>query len=319
MHPAFSVIFFSTLSGAGYGLLAIVAALALHGASPGRLLLVLLPLALALVSIGLLSSLAHLGKPQRAWRAVSQWRTSWLSREGVVALLTYLPALGLGAALLPAALDGTGTAPAALGLAGVVAALLAITGAMLTVTCTAMIYASLPPIPAWRHRLVVPGYLLFALLTGAALAAAGAAWAGAFPAVGLRILAALVALAAAAAIVLKLRYWRAIDATPLAQSRGDALGLSTRTASVFERPHTEANYLTREMGYVLARRHGARLRQVALWLFGVLPLALALAALVVPAAAPFALVFAATCALPGVAVERWLFFAQARHLVTLYY
>src|SRR3546814_2693994 len=32
-----------------------------------------------------------------------------------------------------------------------------------------MIYASLKPIPAWRHPLVLPVYLLFALLTGLAL------------------------------------------------------------------------------------------------------------------------------------------------------
>src|SRR3989339_1493625 len=96
MHPAFSVIFFTTLSGAGYGLLAMVAALALQGDASSRVLVALLLLALALVTVGLLSSLGHLGKPLRAWRAVSQWRTSWLSREGLAALLTYLPALALG-------------------------------------------------------------------------------------------------------------------------------------------------------------------------------------------------------------------------------
>ena len=319
MHPAFSVIFFTTLSGAGYGLLAMVAALALQGDASARVLVVLLLLALALVTVGLLSSLGHLGKPLRAWRAVSQWRTSWLSREGLAALLTYLPALGLGVALLPGALDGTGAGRIALGVPGAVAAGLAIAGAVLTVFCTAMIYASLPPVPAWRHRLVVPGYLVFALLTGAALGAGGVAIAGALPPPGVQATAALVALAAVAAMVLKRTYWRAIDASPLAQTRGDAIGLPGRSASVFERPHTQANYLTREMGYVVARRHGARLRQVATWLFGILPLAMGLVALVLPVAAPVVLAAAALSALAGAVVERWLFFAQARHLVTLYY
>ena len=319
MHPAFSVIFFTTLSGAGYGLLAMVAALALQGDASARVLVVLLLLALALVTVGLLSSLGHLGKPLRAWRAVSQWRTSWLSREGLAALLTYLPAIGLGVALLPGALDGTGAGRIALGVPGAVAAVLAIAGAVLTVICTAMIYASLPPVPAWRHRLVVPGYLVFALLTGAALGAGGVAIAGALPPPGVQATAALVALAAVAAMVLKRTYWRAIDASPLAQTRGDAIGLPGRSASVFERPHTQANYLTREMGYVVARRHGARLRQVATWLFGILPLAMGLVALVLPAAAPVVLAAAALSALAGAVVERWLFFAQARHLVTLYY
>ena len=319
MHPAFSVIFFTTLSGAGYGLLAMVATLALQGDASARVLVVLLLLALALVTVGLLSSLGHLGKPLRAWRAVSQWRTSWLSREGLAALLTYLPALGLGAALLPAALDGVGAGPAALGLAGVLAALLAIVGAVVTVVCTAMIYASLPPIPAWRHWLVVPGYLLFALLTGAAVAAGGIAVAGALPPASMQALAALVALAAVVVMWLKRGYWRAIDAMPLAQTRGDAVGLPGRTPTVFERPHTQANYLTREMGYVVARRHSVKLRRFAMSLFGVLPLALALVALVLPVAAPGVLAAAALCTLAGAVVERWLFFAQARHLVTLYY
>ena len=319
MHPAFSVIFFTTLSGAGYGLLAMVAALALQGEASARALVALLLLALALVTVGLLSSLGHLGKPLRAWRAVSQWRTSWLSREGLAALLTYLPALGLGAALLPAALDGTGVGQAALGVPGIAAAVLAIAGAVLTVICTAMIYASLSPVPAWRHRLVVPGYLVFAWLTGAALGAGGVAMAGALPPGGVRAMAALVALGAVAAMVLKHAYWRAIDASPLAQTRGDAIGLPGRTATLFERPHTQANYLTREMGYVIARRHGAKLRRIATGLFGVLPLALGLVALVLPASGPVVLAAAALSALAGAVVERWLFFAQARHLVTLYY
>ncbi len=319
MHPAFSVIFFTTLSGAGYGLLATVAALALHGATPARVLIVLWLLAMALVSIGLLSSLAHLGQPQRAWRAMSQWRTSWLSREGVTALLTYLPALALGAALLPGALDGTGMAAAALGMGGTIAALLAIAGAVATVICTAMIYASLPPIPAWRHRLVVPGYLLFALLTGVAIAAAGLAVSGMQTGPALHALLALGTATAAALAWLKHAYWRAIDTTPLAQTRGDAVGLPGRGVTVFERPHTQASYITREMAFVLARRHGARLRTLALLGFAAVPVALALLAWALPGLAPVALAVAAASALVGAAVERWLFFAQARHLVTLYY
>src|SRR5512146_2321850 len=93
MHPAFSVIFFTTLSGAGYGLwfwfgVATLASPLPRGVSRWALLA-----GFVLTSIGLLSSLLHLGQPQRAWRAFSQWRTSWLSREGVASVATYLPAL----------------------------------------------------------------------------------------------------------------------------------------------------------------------------------------------------------------------------------
>ena len=89
MHPALSVIFFTTLSGAGYGLLFWAAWHALTGQSATRTLLACIAVAIVLSTIGLLSSLAHLGKPQRAWRAFSQWRTSWLSREGVASMATF--------------------------------------------------------------------------------------------------------------------------------------------------------------------------------------------------------------------------------------
>src|SRR5690606_32533186 len=93
MHPALSVIFFTTLSGAGYGLLAWLAVAALRDGLPAGIRLLAALLALVLASVGVLASFWHLGKRLRAWRAFSQWRTSWLSREGVAAALTYVPAL----------------------------------------------------------------------------------------------------------------------------------------------------------------------------------------------------------------------------------
>src|SRR5260221_648142 len=96
MHPALSVILFTTASGAGYGLLillAVFAALGLLPAHPGFGLAAFV-VALGLISFGLAASTFHLGHPERAWRAFSQWRSSWLSREGVASVATYLPALG---------------------------------------------------------------------------------------------------------------------------------------------------------------------------------------------------------------------------------
>jgi DMSO reductase anchor subunit len=316
MNPAFSVIAFSTLSGTGYGLLALIAVAVLAQAAPARTLLVLLPLALVLITMGLLSSLGHLGKPQRAWRAFSQWRTSWLSREGGCAVVTYVPAFALAAALLPQALDGSGATAVSRGNGFASAmAVLTLLGAAATVVCTAMIYASLKPVPAWRHWLVVPVYLLFALLGGVAVFVAGLALSGA-AAGGW---AGLLGLAAVAALLVKPAYWRAIDASPLPLSRGDAIGLPQRDVRVFERPHTQGSYLTHEMGFVLARKHAQRLRTIALVLFGAVPLLAAALALAWPASAAIALPIAAFAALTGTFVERWLFFAQARHLVSLYY
>ena len=118
---------------------------------------------------------------------------------------------------------------------------------------------------------------------------------------------------------MKVKYWRDID-VPLPATRGDAIGLPQRTATVFERPHTEANYLTKEMGFVVARRHARSVAALALVLFAVLPILLLLPAwlFVHLDAAPW-YAAAALCALAGAFVERWLFFAEAKHMVTLYY
>ena len=318
MNPALSVIFFTTLSGAGYGLLFWSALAALTGGASARALLVATLLALVLASAGLLASFWHLGKPLRAWRAFSQWRTSWLSREGVAAVLTYIPALLFAAALLPAMIGSRAQGePVELNAVGLLVAFALMACALATVACTAMIYASLKPIPAWRHRLVLPGYFGFALLCGGLLLVAISAWSGASPTRGMALggigLAALLA-------ALKLHYWRAIDAAPLPATRGDAVGLPRRTVTVFERPHTESNYLTREMAFVVARTHAQRLRWLALLLFAVVPIGCLFALGRSDVIAPGTwLWIAALAALAGAFVERWLFFAQARHLVTLYY
>ena len=307
MHPAFSVIFFTTLSGAGFGLW-IWLGLRIAFGAPAQdfqglgwsLLLVFAGIAAA---VGLLASFWHLGKPLRAWRAFSQWRTSWLSREGVLAVASFVPAFAL---LLT--MPGHGM-PARIA-AGVLALL-----SIATVICTAMIYASLKPIPAWRHRLVVPGYLLFALLTGglpmlASISPGAQGFDGALPAI--------LAIIAIALLALKLVYWGDIDRAPLPQTRGDAIGLPQRKPSVFERPHTEANYITREMAFVVARKHARVLRIASVLLFALAPLLCLLLAWSQPEAG-WAIPAAAGAALAGAFLERRLFFAQARHLVTLYY
>lgn len=316
MNPAFSVIFFTTLSGAGYGLLSWAALASMTGGIPARALLVALLLGMLLCGAGLLASFWHLGKPLRAWRAFSQWRTSWLSREGVLAVASFVPALLLAAAMLPALLDGSakGGMPA-LNLAGHAIAIALLACATATVYSTAMIYASLKPIPAWRHPLVLPGYLLFALLTGGLpmLLASVPRTGGLEPVLPFLLLAIALGL-----LLLKLAYWRAIDRTPLPHARGDAIGLPHRRASVFERPHTEATYITREMAFAVARRHARALRIVATLLFALAPVACLLLAWAQPGLA-WPMPVATGCALAGAFLERWLFFAQARHLVTLYY
>ncbi len=194
MHPALSVIVFTTASGIGYGLLAWVGLLAPIGALPleRRFGAVSLALAIGFITAGLLSSTIHLGHPERAWRAFSQWRSSWLSREGLAALATYVPALAFAVLWL---LEATGIVWAACGM-------LAAAGSIVTVICTAMIYRSLKPIRQWDNHWVVPNYLLLAAMTGALWLAAVLDWLGERRTAVTAIAAALVLAAAAVKIFL---------------------------------------------------------------------------------------------------------------------
>jgi sulfite dehydrogenase (quinone) subunit SoeC len=310
MHPAFSVIVFTSASGAGYGLL-IWVALASVAASTWLdrpLALTALGLALALVTVGLSSSTLHLGRPERAWRALSQWRTSWLSREGLAAIAAYCPAGLLALAWIASPEPGA---------AASVFALLTIPAALATIYCTAMIYASLKPIRQWRHPLVTPNYFALALFTGGLLFSALLHGFGKAEAlVDLAVVA-----AGLAALGLKLAYWRGVDGEPSRSTAETATGLGRfGKVRLFEAPHTEENYLMREMGFAIARRHAAKLRRIALLALFAAPPALLLAALALGGAAgAAAAILAVLSAAAGVLTERWLFFAEATHTVTLYY
>ncbi len=304
MHPAFSIIVFTTLSGLGYGLAAVLGIGVLDPAAlPTKLAHVL---ALALIGGGLLSSTLHLGNPQRAWRAFSQWRSSWLSREGVMAVLTFLP-LTIGAAASLFA-DRYMLLPGLLGAAG----------AAVTVYCTAMIYASLRSIEAWHTPLTPACYLLFALAGGLMLATLARLAAGG-PPIGLA-LTALVALAAAWGA--KTLWWQRLRALVSTSTAETATGLGfIGKVRLLERPHSNENYLTREMGYRVARKHAVKLSRLAVIIGGVVPaFLLLLTAVLGSSLAAFNLQLAGVLLFgAGIAVERWLFFAEARHAVMNYY
>ena len=310
MNPAPSVIVFTVGSGAGYGLLAALGVLAALGRLPpgAGFALASFGLALGLVTAGLASSALHLGHPERAWRAFSQWRTSWLSREAVMAAATYPPALLLAALL---ALGGPRGAVVPLG------ALTALLAAG-TVACTAMIYRSLKPIHAWANRLTVPGYLIIGAATGLTLAfallaafRAASAWGA-----GAAALAAL-----AAGFLHKRAYWRFLDTTSGPATPGSATGLGALgRVRPLDPPHTGRNFVMREMGFAVARRHAEALRRVALAAGFILPAwAVAVGLGLGGAAAAGFGAAASVSALAGALVERWLFFAEARHAAMLYY
>ena len=302
MNPAYSVILFTTASGAGYGLLSL---LALAGASHGRastqaFAFTSLFIALALITTGLLSSTLHLGRPERAWRAFSQWRSSWLSREGVAAIITYPIALAFGACWA-----GLVDAPTLIAPLGYLTAIMC----LVTVFCTAKIYSTLKTIRAWNNPLVAPTYIAFALATGAVLTAAIANIFDRF--VIFQAILALVAILVC--IILIFIYWRKIDTAKRTHTMAAATGLGEDVRQ-WEVPHTSMNFIMKEMGYVVGRRHARKLRLLTLFFLNI----------------SFVLMYLSTnwpwltyLAVPAVAiaawVERWLFFAEAEHVVGLFY
>jgi len=293
MHPAPSLILFTTLSGLGFGLMVFLGLLGAHGAEGGAVPMIYSALAVALAGAGLLASTAHLKRPERAWRAFSQWRSSWLSREGVLAVAT-LAVFALYAGVWS---FGVGR-PMAL---GAVAALLALA----TVGSTAMIYAQLRSVPRWAHWSTPALFLALALAGGAMLA-------------GETEVAAAVLLVA---LALQVVHWLRGDAAFAASGSdpGTAAGLGGRgTPRHFEGPHTGANYLTREMIHVVGRHRARSLRRVAIWAGFLFP-AVVFATLEAWPAKHAVAGLAVLSHVAGILASRWLFFAEAEHVVGLYY
>lgn len=310
MHPAKSVIFFTTASGAGYGLIVWLAVMAAVGAAPADQTFGLVAFAMAFLLIvsGLVSSTFHLGHPERAWRALSQWRSSWLSREGVAAIVSFAP---MGLFAIAWIFLGRNTGPA--GVIGMLAA----AAALITVYCTSMIYASLKAIPAWSNSWTPLAYIALSLATGGALAALLASiWKFQHAAE----IAGAASLAILAGLAVKLSYWRSIGAAPARSTAESATGLGRFGAvRLVDAPHSQSNYLLDEMGFRVARKHAEKLRRIAIVAGFILPaLLLAGAALAGPFSAPL-IGLAILVGAVGIAAERWLFFAEAKHVVTLYY
>jgi DMSO reductase anchor subunit len=286
MHPAKSLIAFTTLSGIGFGLMAWLGVRPV--AHPGWVVATFALLAYLLAGGGLLLSLLHLGNPRRFPKAFTQWRSSWLSREAWAASVT-MAAFALYV-LVWMTIDRR--VPA---LGWVVAIL-----ALVTVATTAMIYASLRTVPRWSHPLTPAVFVAAALAGGALLvgAAQPAIW------------------SLAALAILQSAHWLATERLVTASGLASATGLGgLGSLRPFEPPHTGPNYVTREMVYRPAGGSAAALRALGLSLAALLPLALLLLF-------PFKHNIAAVIVgmhLVGMVLLRWLFFAQAEHVVGLYY
>ncbi|PIE14553.1 MAG: dibenzothiophene desulfurase [Rhodobacterales bacterium] len=288
MHPAPSVILFTSLSGLGFGLLAWLGL----GLPPvtGWVAFVFYLLAYGLAVGGLIASTFHLGNRKNAIKAFSQWRSSWLSREGIMAIATLL-------ILAPHAFSQvfSGEPIRALGFVGALCALA-------TVFTTSMIYTQLKTVPRWHTPLTPALFMAYALAGGGLLAG--------------QVRAAMVLLLVLG--VVQVLYWLRTDAKgALADTTAETatgLGRIGKTR-LLEPPHSGQNYLLREMAYDVGRKHARKLRIIALACAVVLPVILLL---LIPVSHALA-VLAILLHLCGVLASRWLFFAEAQHVVRLYY
>ena len=300
MHPAWSIIFFTSVSGLGLGLAGWIV-LGFLDLSQFIDLLFVSGFTFGLIGAGLLSSTLHLGHPERAWRALSQWRSSWLSREGVLAVLV------LAALLAWFLLVFFGVVPPLW--ANIV--LIAIITA--TVYATSMIYASLRTVACWHHPLTPACYLMFSV-SGGSLAFV---WVSA--AINQQLSDLFIYFAGAlilSAWTVKFFWWRMLDNKKPGSSLASATGLrALGEVKTLMPPHTSENYLQTEMGFVVARRHAAKLRAISVSLGCALPFLV----LCSVATSIVMLSIALFAHLVGIFVERWLFFAEAKHVVSTYY
>lgn len=307
MHPAVSVIFFTVASGAGFGLfslLYIADVFQLGGGFNREQLLIGGLMAMALIVFGLVSSTFHLANPKNAWRAFNRFRTSWLSREGVFAVvfmplaLAYLACIWFGAPVLLR----VGT--------GLVAAVLA----WVTVFSTGMIYACLKTIRQWHTPLVPANYLALGYASGSLLLLLGAVVARLDTLPYIAMSALIVSIAA----VLKAIYYFWIGSPSASSSINTATGLTRAGVKLLDTGHTHGTFLTQEFGFQLARRKAGILR-VAVFVLGFGIPGVMLISVFQQPDAMWAASLALLAMLLGASVERWLFFAEARHVVNLYH
>ncbi|MGB0468871.1 MAG: dimethyl sulfoxide reductase anchor subunit family protein [Pontibacterium sp.] len=304
MHPAFSVLIFTVMSGAGYGLITLLVLGHLAGLSQLQDSTVLLSggiLSLLMITGGLLSSTLHLANPKNAWRSFSRFRTSWLSREAVFAVLfypftlVYLAAVWFQGAEIDTLYQASAIAAAVL--------------AMITLFCTSMIYASLKTIRQWNSSLTPVNYIALGLMSGALLlAAVQAVVSGELSTVLHKLVLGLLVLGAVVKVIYL--FW---IGKPAGSTINTATGFTQASVRLLDQGHSANGFLNNEFGYTVEANKLVRLRLLMLIFAFVVPFLLVLTS------NSILLVIAALLAVAGLLVERWLFFAEARHVVRLYH
>ncbi len=312
MNPALSVIIFTTVAGAAQGLVVALALALLAGvAVSAGFVAGALAAAVALLLVGLAASFLHLGRPERAWRAMAMWRTSWLSRE-VIVLPAFIALVVLWCGLVWLAAR-QGAAPG--WAATVLLPWLALALAALLWYCTAMIYACLRFIQEWAHPLTVVNYTLIGLSSGLVLACASAALAG--EAALLRAAGPWALLATVAAGATRLAALRRNAALKPKSTLQSATGIHNPRLVQSSMGMSAGAFNTREFFHGATQQAMAQAKSAAVVLAFAVPAACLLWGLMGGGRAAW--VFALVAQVPGLLAERWVFFAQARHPQNLYY
>ena len=287
MHPSPSVIIFTALSGLGFGLLVFLG-LKMPDVT-GVLAFIFFVIGFGLAVGGLISSTFHLGRPERSIKAFKQWRSSWLSREAIAAVFTLsvMAVYAIGRIFFDYDIR-------ILGVAGAIMSIV-------TVFTTSMIYAQLKSIPRWNTKLT-PAYFLSLSLAGGALLAGQ-----------IKICLLLLLISGIIQLLVWIKGDRALALSGTTIESGTGLGTIGRVRA-FEPPHTGTNYLLKEFVHIVGRKHSAKLRIIALILMIGTPILLLLLSF-----SYFLAALSVISHIAGLFISRWLFFAEAEHVVGLYY
>ena len=289
MHPAPSIILFTVLSGFGFGLISIIGLLQFLSVISMFDLIIYSIIGVIFATVGLVSSFFHLANKKNAIKSLSQWQTSWLSREAIASIFCLLVVFGN---IIWAVSQNNYISEV-----GVVLSFLS----LFTIFTTSMIYAQLKTVPSWNNALT-PAIFVCAALTGGAIL--------------LTDYASLVLLLVFG--TLQISFWYIADRgfQDKETSVGTALGYNkNEEIRPFDVAHTNRNYLLNEMVYKVARKHSVKIRYISFFMAFVFPMSLIL---IFPNNFSVS-VSAITIHLIGIYFSRWLFFAEAKHSVSFYY
>ena len=289
MHPAPSIILFTVLSGFGFGLTSIVGLLQFLNQISMVDIIIFSSMGLFFSTIGLISSFFHLANKKNAIKSMSEWQTSWLSREAISSFFCLSIVVGnIGWIFVQNMYINE---------VGIILFLLS----LITVFTTSMIYAQLKTVPSWNNMLT-PTLFIFAALAGGSILITDHA--------------SLVLLLIFA--VLQVLFWYIADRSfiDIETTVGTALGFSkNEDIRAFDAAHTNRNYLLNEMVYKVARKHAVKIRYISFFAAFVLPMSLIL---IFPGNFSVSVLIIASH-LVGIYFSRWLFFAEAKHSVSFYY